>query len=661
MELSEIKGVGPKRLELFHQIHIRTMNDLLRFYPKEYLDYTSTTFIRDAQENEKVTLRVTVLSDPTIFYLKGKYIVSVRVSDASGKATLRWMNQPYRMQQVHAGESLYVNGKANRKRGVVFYNPQISKENPGIVPVYPSVKGLTQKLIRDIVALVLSENVIPEILPREWLERYSLMPLIDALSNAHQPKSLSLLEQAKHRLSFDEAVLYLINVEAAKEDQKRKNGFPFRTEGSQQAFYQRISFEPTNAQRRVIDEIERDMKSRSPMNRLVQGDVGSGKTLVAQYALTVAVENRKQGVLIAPTSILAEQHFENLRPYFSHPCLYTGNLSKAERTKALASIESGEADLIVGTHALFSDPVRFADLGLVVTDEQHRFGVVQRAKMEAKGIRPDVLVMSATPIPRTLALLLYADLDLSLIDCMPTGRKPIKTYFVPSNRKDDLYFHIAERAKAGERAYVVCPLIEATEGFEGLSVEEVFREFKTSFPNTTAAMLHGQMRDDEKHRIMEAFRSGAVSILVSTTVVEVGVDVPEATSMVIEGCEHYGLATLHQLRGRVGRGSRQSDCYLLCEKPSVSARERIETMIRTNDGFEIAQRDLEMRGMGDLFGVRQSGDEEKLHALSGCSTEILEIASAAASEVMQLPDAVHNALLEEAKVRYQQAQQIAHN
>ena len=661
MKLSEIKGIGPKRIELFSELHIETLNDLLRFYPKEYLDYTSMTAIRDAEENQNVSLRVSVLSDPTIFYNRGKYIVSVRVADASGKATLRWMNQPYRLQQVHAGDVLYVNGKANRKRGTVFYNPQIGRENPGIVPVYPTVKGLAQKVIRDTVAAALNGCSAPELLPAEWVERYAFPNITDALRMIHQPASMTELSLAKKRFAFEEALLYFVNVAAAKADHRRNNGFAFHTYRCKERFLRDLPFTPTGAQLRVIDEIAADMQKPIPMNRLVQGDVGSGKTLVAEYALSVCVENHKQGVLLAPTGILAEQHYQTLKRLFPRACLYTGSMKTREREQALAKMESGEANVIVGTHALFSDPVRFHDLGLVVTDEQHRFGVMQRGKMEAKGIRPDVLVMSATPIPRTLALLLYSDLDLSVIDEMPRGRKPIKTLFVPKTRRDDLYRHLAERAKLGERAYVVCPLIEPSEGYEGLSVDEISKELKTLLPDVSTAILHGQMPEEEKRRIMEDFRTGRVSILISTTVIEVGVDVPMATSMVIEGADHFGLATLHQLRGRVGRSDLQSYCYLLCGKPTAAARERIQTMVSTCDGFEIAEKDLAMRGMGDLFGVRQSGEGERSSAVLHCSTEVLEFAVQAANEVMTTPNALYNDLIREAQARYRVSGQIAHN
>ena len=661
MELSDLKGIGPKRLALFSDLHIRTPYDLLHFYPREYLDYTQTTAIRNAADGDRVTLRVTVQADPTVFYHKGKYIVSLRVADATGKATLRWMNQTYRMNQFHAGETLYANGLVSGKRGVVIYNPKINRIGGGIVPVYMTVKGLTQTVIHESITEILNQCEITDRLPAEWLERYRLMGYKEALSQIHSPTDSDSLMKAKRRMSFDEAFLYFTAIRAAKADRERKNGFAFRTEGMISQFRSSLQIVPTDAQIRTMLDIERDMHSPQPMNRLIQGDVGSGKTLVAEFAISLAQANHKQSVMLAPTELLAEQHYHTLRSRFPDCCLLTGSMSKKEKNELLRQIENGDRQVIIGTHALLSETVRFHDLGLVVTDEQHRFGVMQRAKIEAKGVRPDVLVMSATPIPRTLALLVYADLDLSVIDELPPGRKPIKTHFVPKDRRKDLYRHLAECAAVGERSYVVCPLIEETEGYEGLSLQELHAEIKELIPQCRIGFLHGQMPEEEKRISMEAFRSGETPILVSTTVVEVGVDVPEATAMVIEGAEHFGLATLHQLRGRVGRGQKQSHCYLLVNKMSDHAKARVEAMLESNDGFVIAQKDLDMRGSGDLFGVRQSGEGEISGILTGSTVEIIEAASSAANDIFSLPSVPYNALLEEAENRYHKLNEIAHN
>ena len=661
MQLSDIKGIGPKRLKLFSELHIESPEDLLRFYPREYLDYSHTTDIRSLSEGERATLHVTVLADPTVFYYKGKYMVSVRVADSTGKATLRWMNQPYRANQFHAGEELFANGIVSKKKGTVLYNPQINRENAGIIPIYPSAKGLTQTVIRDAIGEVLEHSEPNELLPTDWLMRYDLIGIREAIEGVHFPKSTDMLNRSKKRLSFDEAFFYFTAMRSVRDDRKRQNGFAFHTEGAMHTFLTSVPFQPTEAQLRAMKDIETDMRSNRSMNRLIQGDVGSGKTLVAEYAISIAVQNQKQSAFLAPTELLAEQHFRTLKSRFPDACLLIGSMPTKEKADALNRIATGSAGVVIGTHALLSEHVRFQDLGLVITDEQHRFGVLQRAKIEAKGIRPDVLVMSATPIPRTLSLLVYADLDISVIDALPPGRKPIRTHFVPNAKRKDLYRYLAERAKNGERAYVVCPLIEPTEGYEGLSLTELYREIKELIPDTNVGCLHGQMHDRDKNAVMEAFRKGELSVLVSTTVIEVGVDVPEATSMVIEGADHFGLATLHQLRGRVGRGSLQSACYLLSPKPSEHARERIEVMLESSDGFFIAQRDLEMRGSGDLFGVRQSGEGDVNGILAGCTVETIEIASAAANEVYSLPTVLHNMLMEEAQKRYRQLGSIAHN
>ena len=661
MELSDLKGIGPKRIALFAQLGVHTPADLLEYYPREYLDYTQIIPICDAEDGEKASVCGTAQADPTIYYLKGKYIVSLRIADASGKATLRWMNQPYRLNQFHAGDVIYANGVVNRKRGVTIYNPQINRVGGGIIPIYDSIKGLTQSAIHEAIAEILNSCELSDPLPEEWISRYRLIGYREALQQIHFPSSVELLSRAKQRISFEKSFLYFTAIRASKADRKRINGFAFRTDALLSDFLKTISFAPTEAQMRVMREVEADMRDDRPMNRLIQGDVGSGKTLIAEYAFHIAYSNGKQGVMLAPTELLAEQHYRTLKKRFPDVSLYVGSLSTKEKKTILDRIAKGECRIVVGTHALLSETVKFKDLGIVVTDEQHRFGVVQRARIENKGIRPDVLVMSATPIPRTLALLIYADLDLSVIDKLPPERKPIKTHFVPQAKRNDLYRHLSDCAEKNERAYIVCPLIEPTEGYEGLSVEELYADIKGIIPNTPIGILHGQMPEADKHAVMDAFRTGSVSILLATTVVEVGVDVPEATSMVIEGADHFGLATLHQLRGRVGRGEKQSHCYLLAKKMTEQAKRRIEVMLESTDGFAIAQKDLEMRGSGDLFGIRQSGEGVLNNGLSGCTVETLEAASKAAEEVFSLPSIQYNALIDKAISRYGSMHEIAHN
>ncbi len=662
VKLSEIKGFGPKRLALLEQLHIHSCEDLLRYYPHEYLNYSETDSLKDAEDGDVVTLRVHILSDPSVFYLKGKSMVSVRAAEATGKLTLRWMNQPYRAGQVTCGMNCFVHGRLSRKKGTVLYNPQIEQTARGIVPVYSLPKGLTQSAFRAAVSETLACTSVEEILSEDLLERLQMLSIRDAIRMIHFPADRTELYQAKYRIQLEQAILYFLAVYSFREKAKLQNGYAFRTEGLLEKYLSKIPFAPTDAQLRVMREVEADMQSNVPMNRLIQGDVGSGKTLIAEYALTIAAACGKQGVLLAPTEILAEQHFKTLQGLFHGACvLYTGSLSQKEKKVVLEQIEDGSAIITVGTHALLSEHVRFLDLGLVVTDEQHRFGVQQRARMEQKGIRPDVLVMSATPIPRTLALLLYSDLALSIVDEMPKGRKPVQTMFVPNTRRIAMYQYIAERVQQDERAFVVCPLIEETEDLERVSAVSVYRELQKLLPDCPIGLLHGQMKDDQKRTVMEAFRDGTDKILVSTTVIEVGVDVPQATYMVIEGAEHFGLATLHQLRGRVGRSNLSSYCYLLCNKLSENAKERIRTMVQTNDGFELAQKDMEMRGYGDLFGVRQSGEGELSGFIHSCTGEVLERASNAAIEILQSPTLRNNELIRLATQRYLAATQIARN
>ncbi len=662
MKLSDIKGFGPKRLELLHQLHIDSCEDLLRYYPHAYLNYDAVDRIADLEEGSAATLRVRIVSDPTIGYVKGRSIVSARADDASGKISLRWINQPYRKMQVILGQEYFVYGRVSQKHGTVLYNPQITREAAGIVPVYSLPKGITQTTFRTAVAECIGQVPVMDLLPEELTERYGLLHFREALHAVHLPDSMEQLRKAKFRLQFEDALLYFLAMASYREAAKRCNGYAFDTEGLFEKFLTKIPFSPTDAQLRVMREVEQDMASRVPMNRLIQGDVGSGKTLIAEYALALAAACGKQGALLAPTEILAVQHYRSLQNLFgSSVAILTGSMTQKGRTEVLERIASGTVSVVVGTHALLTDRVQFSDLGLVVTDEQHRFGVAQRAKMEAKGIRPDVLVMSATPIPRTLALLLYSDLALSIIDEMPKGRKPIQTMFVPKTRREAMYRYVAEQIAQDQRAYVVCPMIEETEGFERLSAEEICSELQSLLPGCPVGLLHGRMKESEKQAIMEDFRSGEIRILVSTTVIEVGVDVPKATYMIIEGADHFGLATLHQLRGRVGRSDMQSFCYLLADKASENARERIKTMVQSNDGFYLAQKDMEMRGYGDLFGVRQSGEGIVAALLENCTEELLAKSSEAASTIVHTPSLKNNALLQAAIERYGSENSIARN
>ena len=457
-----------------------------------------------------------------------------------------------------------------RAQGLSLLNPSLSAELPGLLPVYPLSQGLTQRFLRTAVRQALPAAAeLYDPFPDRLRAAHDLLPLSEAVTLAHRPASREALLSARRTLAFERLLCYLLAVELHKQERRRFTGIAFECGGVLEAYLTSLPFAPTAAQRRVMGEIARDMASPSPMNRLLQGDVGSGKTAVALYALRIACANGYQGAFMAPTEILARQHYAALCEQFGDAaCLLHGAMGKRQREQALLRIRSGEARVVVGTHALLQEDVRFARLGLVVTDEQHRFGVAQRAAIAGKGARPDVLVMSATPIPRTLSLLLCGDLDVSVIDELPAGRKPVKTRLIPAHRREDMYAYLMRQAQLGVQSYVVCPFIDEPEAMDGVSAEGLFTELTEKLPAARVGLLHGRMSGRRKEAIVEAFRAGQIDILVTTTVIEVGVHVENASIMVIEGADRFGLAQLHQLRGAVGRGSEQAYCFLLSESGS---------------------------------------------------------------------------------------------
>ena len=653
--LTSVKGIGPKRAELFSQLGVCSVGELLFRLPRDYLDYTKATPISQLVNGQNAAVQVRISGATRFFRTKGMTILSAPAQDETGKITLKWFNQPYRSSQLQIGEIVYASGRVIKKNGVSLINPSLSQALPGIVPVYPTVKGVNQRAWRDSIFACLESvwDKIPEPLPRTLLERYNLVPLALALRHAHLPFSREALELARRRLDFENTLLYFIIVELQKAERLRQNGFSFDTSGVLERFKNQLAFSLTNAQLRVLDEIGIDMGKPVPMNRLLQGDVGSGKTAVAMYALCVAAANGKQGALLAPTEILAEQHAQNFSEIFGETVvLLKGSMKKKQRDEALEKIANGSALFVIGTHALLSQEVRFYDLGCIVTDEQHRFGVRQRAAMLEKGTRPDMLVMSATPIPRTLALILYGDLDISVIDELPPGRKAIKTSVIPASKRDDMYAYIAAQAKEGVQSYVVCPAIEESDTIECPSVDALYTELKKKLPETKIGKLHGRMKEAEKERVMRAFRAGEVDVLVTTTVIEVGVHVPNACIMAIEGAERFGLSQLHQLRGRVGRSAKQAYCFLLYGVESREENERMLTMTQTNDGFEIAQKDLLLRGPGDFIGTRQHGDDSASLITSTMDAKLLEQASNAAREILNQGGEESARLIELASERY---------
>lgn len=656
LALTNIRGIGPKRSEQLNALGITGVTELLRYLPRDHIDYSVRTPVASLHEGAMQAVFVRIMTEPKTFRLAGMTVISVRASDETGEVTLKWFNQPYRRTQVRVGMQVYASGRVTVKKGRAMLNPALTDELPGIVPVYPLTKGINQRTVRDAVyaALQANRDTIAETLPEPILDKYGLCSLQSALWQVHFPASKELLQSARRRLDFEDMLCYLLAVETERCERRRRVGVRFRIDGMTEAYQKLLPFRLTGAQERAIGEIERDMADGAPMNRLLQGDVGSGKTAVAFYALFVAAQNGKQGVLLAPTEILAHQHYAQASKLFGERAvLLTGGMKKRERDMILSKIASGKAACIVGTHALFQDDVRFSELSLIITDEQHRFGVHQRAAIQEKGISPDVLVMSATPIPRTLALLLYGDLDVSVIDELPPGRKPIKTRIIGDKKRVDMYRYLANEAKAGRQTYVVCPLIDTNEEIDAPSVESIHKALKVLLPETRIAVLTGRMKDAEKNRIIEAFRTGETDFLVSTTVVEVGVHVEHACYMVIEGADRFGLSQLHQLRGRVGRGSEQAYCFLLGQS-SETAEERMRILTETNDGFEIANRDLLLRGPGDFLGTRQHGDGDASLLSHASDMQLLQTAKEAARDVMELPNDANNEVLRYALKRYQE-------
>lgn len=653
--ITSLRGIGAARAEAFAKLGVKTVGDLLYLLPRSFQDFSKERLAAELSHGELAAVRVRIVSEPKLARFRGHSVVTARATDGVSNVLLKWYGQPYRRSQVCAGQTVIAAGRIDRARGLTIQNPQLLDALPGLVPVYPLCRGLTQRIVRDAMrqALEAEWGKIDETLPEQIRIRYDLAPLDEALRNVHFPLDQQSIAAARRRLEFENALSYLVVAEMQRLDRKRSVGVAFVTDGVRERYMAKLPFTLTKAQMRVLDELGRDMASPVPMNRLIQGDVGSGKTAVAMYALCVAAANGYQGVLLAPTEILAQQHYDTLHALFgASVCLVTGHMKKTSRDAALSKIADGTALVAVGTHALLSQNVRFARLGLVVTDEQHRFGVTQRAVLEKKGTRPDVLVMSATPIPRTLAILLYGDLDISVLDEVPPGRKPVKTSCIPQRRRRDMYDYVARQAALGFQTYVVCPFIEPSEGAEGPSVTELLQELTKDYPQVAFGLLHGRMQEKEKNAAIEAFREGKTRVLVTTTVIEVGVHVEKATTMIIEGADRFGLAQLHQLRGRVGRGSVQSYCFLVPGSSGDMALKRLAALTETNDGFLIAERDLEQRGAGDLFGTRQHGDGDAEQLSMAGNVALLQEAKTAAEDIMTVPNAENNAFLDKALRRY---------
>ena len=618
-QIETMPGVGEKRAAKYHKMGIDTPYDLLHHFPRSYIDYTSPVMIADAENGIPCAVRCTVVQKlAPAFVRRGFSLYRVIVTDGVSDMALVFYNTPYTYQAMKAGEEYYAYGKISggflRRE---MNAPQVQRTDHALLlqPVYPQTTGLTSAMMRTNILKALSylDNAPIETLPEALRSGYGLCRLTEALHAVHRPETNQQLDTARHRLAFEELLQFQLGTLMLKQRTNIQHAAPMQPETALDDFYAALPFPLTGAQSRAITTICKDLCAQKPMNRLLQGDVGSGKTVVAAAAAVFAAKNGYQTVLMAPTEILAQQHLQTMTDFLApvgiQPVLLTGSTKAKEKREIKKRIADGTAQVIVGTHAVIQKDIEFASLGLVITDEQHRFGVAQRAALAEKGGFPHKLVMSATPIPRTLALIVYGDLDITILDEMPKGRLPIQTFAVTGGYRERAYGFMKEHLDAGEQAYLVCAMIEESDTMENVQAAETYaEELKNgAFSAYRVGLLHGKMKPQDKESVMAAMKAHEIDLLVCTTVVEVGVDVPNTTLILIENADRFGLAQLHQLRGRVGRGSVQSYCILVTDSRSEDARERLKIMSRTTNGFAIAEEDLRLRGPGDFFGHAQHG------------------------------------------------------
>lgn len=670
-KITTLKGVGEKRAALFEKIGAPTVGALLRLYPRTYEDWKVSASILGAPVGEICTVCARVLQTPTEHRIrKGMTLYKVTVTDDESDLLLTFFNNRYVQNLLVPGETYLFRGRMSgsllRRE---MSSPEFLQQSKAtqLLPVYPQTEGLTSRQIASAVqnALLLLPDPLHDPLPDALRQQYGLCHLRFAIWNIHRPQNEDALAVARRRLIFEELLVLQLGLWRLKRREKAENTCPLQKDYTAE-FEKLLPYTLTGAQKRAIREAVADMKGKSPMNRLVQGDVGSGKTAVAAALCYTVIKNGRQAALMAPTEILAAQHFESLSKMYAgtgiRVALLTGSLTPAKRRKLLEELESGEIDLAVGTHALITDAVRFRNLSLVVTDEQHRFGVAQRTALAEKGEHAHMLVMSATPIPRTLALMIYGDLDLSVLDERPPGRQPIASYRIDSSKRQRAYGYIRRHIEQGRQGYIICPLVEEGES-DMASVTEYTRRLREEvFPDLRIGMLHGKMKPKEKDAVMAAFAAGDLDLLVSTTVVEVGVDVPNAVIMLIENAERYGLSQLHQLRGRIGRGKYPSTCIFLSDARGEEANERLKIMCSTDDGFKIADEDLRLRGPGDFFGSRQHGLPQLRIANMADDIEVLRQAQACAKELLakdpELSASEHRGLRAEVRQLFEQAENL---
>ena len=645
--IQTVQMVGKVKAQKLNKLGIRTVGELITYFPRDYEDRSMEKKVSELMDGDECSVFLTVLSDVTMNRPRPRMsIYKVTAGDDSGVMTLVWFNQGYIKDQIKKGSKYVFYGKV-KKRGsfIEITNPIFENENTvrkkttGIQPVYPLTEGITQNWLRMVQrnALDMVIGKITEILPDELREKYSLSEINYSLEKIHFPSDFDEKDRVRKRLVFEELLMLQLGLLHLKRGQINVSGIQFEKKKEIAQFIDRLPFQLTNAQLKVFNEIESDMIGEKQMNRLVQGDVGSGKTIVAVIAILLAALNGYQAAFMVPTEILAEQHYRSIEPMLSiygiRTVLLTGSITKKEKERIKEGILNKEFDLVIGTHALLEGDVVFHNLGFVVTDEQHRFGVKQRAALSSKST-PDILVMTATPIPRTLALILYGDLDISTIDELPPNRKKIETYAVGENMRERIYRFIRKKAQEGRQAYVICPLVEESEEIEAEAATTLASKLeKENLNGLSIGLIHGKMKYTEKESVMREFSKGNIQVLVSTTVVEVGVNVTNACVMVIENAERFGLAQLHQLRGRVGRGEHQSFCILICQSQNEIARKRMEIMVSFSDGFKISEKDMKLRGPGDIFGIRQHGLPEFKIANLYEDIAVLKEAQKAASDI----------------------------
>lgn len=653
--LHTLKGVGPKTEALFARLGIIDTDSLVHYYPRTYDIYEAPAEIRSLEESTVAAITATVTTGVYINKVRNLQVVTTTVADQTGRLPVTWFNMPYLRSTLKKGSVFVLRGRITRKQGKLqmehpeIFTPAAYEEIlHSLQPIYALTSGLSNKTIVKLLHQALEDGYLhQEYLSQEYRERYHLADCNFALSAIHFPKNMQELIAARRRLVFDEFLLFILAVRLLKEKtESTVNTFPMHTVWTTEEIIENLPYALTKAQQNVWHEIERDLSGQGLMSRLVQGDVGSGKTILAFLAMIMTAENGYQAVLMAPTEVLARQHFQAMEKLlkeqeidFCHPLLLTGSDTAREKREKYAQIASKEANIVIGTHALIQEKVQYNQLALVITDEQHRFGVKQREALTTMGNPPNVLVMSATPIPRTLAIIIYGDLDISVIDELPAQRLPVKNCVVDTSYRPKAYAFMEQQIRRGRQVYVICPMVEESEGMDGENVLDYTAKLQQIFPSDIKiAFLHGKMHSREKNKIMESFAAGEIQILVSTTVIEVGVNVPNATVMMVENAERFGLAQLHQLRGRVGRGEHQSYCIFMQGNKEKETSKRLEILNKSNDGFYIAEEDLKLRGPGDFFGIRQSGLLEFKLGDIYQDGDILKAASETAAQILELDE-----------------------